>query len=350
MASSRKEEYISDARKTMEMADGKGNGVKSSSEFTNDQTRERGDTAALMPGSRPATVDARGGGRNREQQQTERQEERSGVSQPTEKPSSAVSSSVSKRGERRSSPVRSTSAVTSTRTRGQAAAAAAAAEAQSLSTGSAGSRGQGGDAVALVGRAHPCSSPTARRGVHGGGGDGDGDDASKIRGVVGLASSSSSSSSSVEKAEIIRRKELKAAFDRFDKNRDGKITTEELGDVLKALGDEATDEELTFMITEVDKNGDGVIDWEEFVLLNTVDAGQRERELKAAFDVFDRDNNGFITVKELYEALRSLDDDQSTITEQEVERMIARVDSNGDGCVDYNEFKKMMEIDINSSN
>ncbi|GBG74192.1 hypothetical protein CBR_g17904 [Chara braunii] len=155
--------------------------------------------------------------------------------------------------------------------------------------------------------------------------------------------------SSEELAEDARMRELRAAFDKFDKDHDGFITPTELGEMLRSLGDEATDEDLAFMIQEVDKNGDGVIDWDEFVSLNTVDARQRERELRAAFGIFDQDKNGVISVQELYDVLHRLDYNCS-ITIEEVEEMIRKVDSNGDGVVDFEEFKKMMEIDISLSN
>ena len=46
--------------------------------------------------------------------------------------------------------------------------------------------------------------------------------------------------------------EFRAAFELFDKDRDGKITTKELGTVMRNLGQNPTDNELQEMINEVD--------------------------------------------------------------------------------------------------
>ena len=63
--------------------------------------------------------------------------------------------------------------------------------------------------------------------------------------------------------------ELKEAFQRFDMNRDGKISATELGSVLRSLGDNPSDEELILMVKEVDRDGDVFIDLEEFIFLNS---------------------------------------------------------------------------------
>lgn len=51
--------------------------------------------------------------------------------------------------------------------------------------------------------------------------------------------------------------EFKEAFALFDRNGDGSITTDELGTVLRSLGQDPTEDELQQMIDEVDEDGDG---------------------------------------------------------------------------------------------
>lgn len=49
--------------------------------------------------------------------------------------------------------------------------------------------------------------------------------------------------------------EYREAFDLFDKDGDGSITTSELGVVMRSLGQEPTVKELENMIKEIDEDG-----------------------------------------------------------------------------------------------
>ncbi|XP_052205648.1 polcalcin Ole e 3-like [Diospyros lotus] len=53
-------------------------------------------------------------------------------------------------------------------------------------------------------------------------------------------------------------------FKRFDANGDGKISSTELGDVLKTLGS-VTEDEVKRMMSEIDTDGDGFISYEEYI-------------------------------------------------------------------------------------
>eukprot|EP00243_Klebsormidium_subtile_P002906 TRINITY_DN1592_c0_g1_i1.p1 TRINITY_DN1592_c0_g1~~TRINITY_DN1592_c0_g1_i1.p1 ORF type:complete len:292 (-),score=64.31 TRINITY_DN1592_c0_g1_i1:609-1484(-) len=140
--------------------------------------------------------------------------------------------------------------------------------------------------------------------------------------------------------------DLIAAFKYFDHNSDGCIDKEELGAVLRSLGDNPTDDELTAMITAVDQNGDGSICLGEFLNLNKMAleaglAGDEDMELRATFDVFDLDKNGFISCQELQQVLSRLLGEP--VVEAECSRMIQGVDRDGDGQVNFEEFHTMMQ-------
>ncbi|CAL5016182.1 unnamed protein product [Urochloa decumbens] len=145
--------------------------------------------------------------------------------------------------------------------------------------------------------------------------------------------------------------ELARVFELFDKDGDGRITREELEDSLGKLGMPVAGDELASMIARIDANGDGCVDVEEFgELYRAIMAGNAEEEkeeeaadedMREAFRVFDANGDGYITVDELGAVLASLGLKQGR-TAEECRRMIGRVDRDGDGRVDFHEFRQMM--------
>lgn len=61
--------------------------------------------------------------------------------------------------------------------------------------------------------------------------------------------------------------ELREAFRVFDRSGKGFITRSELGLVMANMGEQLTPQEIEAMISEADKDGDGVINYEEFYAL-----------------------------------------------------------------------------------
>ena len=80
--------------------------------------------------------------------------------------------------------------------------------------------------------------------------------------------------------------EYKATFALFDADGDGTITIDELGSVMKSLGQNPSDSELRDMINEVDTDGDGVIDFNEFVEMMSRASSGGDETLQA-FKMFD---------------------------------------------------------------
>ncbi|KAI3918141.1 hypothetical protein MKX01_041461 [Papaver californicum] len=141
--------------------------------------------------------------------------------------------------------------------------------------------------------------------------------------------------------------QLKQVFKLIDTNGDGRISSLELGEVLLCLGHEKSTvtKEAEVMLKEVDCNGDGYIDLDEF--MNVVAGGNSSTEskgadedIKDAFLVFDSDKNGFISPKELKQVLMSLGYYKCTLSE--CSAMIKGVDKDGDGLVNFEEFRSMM--------
>ncbi|XP_065635991.1 caltractin-like [Quercus suber] len=75
-----------------------------------------------------------------------------------------------------------------------------------------------------------------------------------------------------------KRQEIKEAFELFDTDGSGTIDAKELNVAMRALGFEMTEEQINQMIADVDKDGSGAIDFDEFV--HMVTAKIRERDTK----------------------------------------------------------------------
>ncbi|KAK6126898.1 hypothetical protein DH2020_014365 [Rehmannia glutinosa] len=142
------------------------------------------------------------------------------------------------------------------------------------------------------------------------------------------------------------RDELKSVFATFDKNSDGYITKQELRESLKNMGISAAEKDVVDMVEKVDSNGDGLIDFDEFCeLFNSNKEEQGDDELKEAFDVFDGNKDGLITVDELGLVLSSLGFTEGNKIE-DCKEMIRKVDMDGDGMVNFDEFKMMMKAGL----
>ena len=78
--------------------------------------------------------------------------------------------------------------------------------------------------------------------------------------------------------------EFKEAFSIFDKDGDGSITGEELRASLVSLGREPTSDELDAMVREVDTDGNGCVDFKEFLSMmerKTEEEGGEPRSVRS---------------------------------------------------------------------
>lgn len=139
--------------------------------------------------------------------------------------------------------------------------------------------------------------------------------------------------------------EVKEAFQLFDKDGDGNISPDELGEVLRSLGQTPTKSELVDMINEFDSKGKGTIDFEDFkkIIVAHKTNFTAKSNVKEAFKAFDKDGNGFISVEELKHAMESLGE---TVSNEELDEMVKMADKNKDGKIDYEEFVEIMQKEM----
>ncbi|RYR71022.1 hypothetical protein Ahy_A02g005326 isoform A [Arachis hypogaea] len=156
-------------------------------------------------------------------------------------------------------------------------------------------------------------------------------------------------------------RQFQQVFKLIDSNGDGKISTTELSETLLCLGYNKcmAKKEAERMVRALDFNGDGFVDFDEFMVVmregiaTTEEGGKnnnnidQDEYLMDAFHVFDSDKNGLISAKELRRVLVNLGCDRCSI--RECKRMIKSVDKNGDGFVDFDEFRSMMKKGLSKS-
>ncbi|KAK4378152.1 hypothetical protein RND71_000014 [Anisodus tanguticus] len=132
---------------------------------------------------------------------------------------------------------------------------------------------------------------------------------------------------------------LKEMFKAMDTDNSGAITFDELKAGLRKYGSTLKDIEIRELMDAADVDNSGTIDYGEFIAatihLNKLD---REEHLMAAFQYFDKDGSGYITVDELQQACAD-----HNITDVFMEDIISEVDQDNDGRIDYGEFVAMMQ-------
>lgn len=136
-----------------------------------------------------------------------------------------------------------------------------------------------------------------------------------------------------------RRKEYQEAFEMFDVNKDGTISKKELEFILRSLNEDPDEDEINQLLEDVDVDGNGEIDFEEFVALmgkrqKTIDL---EAEIINAFKVFDKEEEGLISITDLRHILSNLKDFMS---EDEIDEMLFEADTDYDGFIKYKDFLK----------
>jgi len=139
-----------------------------------------------------------------------------------------------------------------------------------------------------------------------------------------------------------QKQEIREAFDLFDTDGSGTIDAKELKVAMRALGFEPKKEEVKKMIADIDKDGSGTIDFNEFLEMMTAKMGERDsrEEILKAFRLFDDDETGKITFKNLKRVAKELGEN---MTDEELQEMIDEADRVGDGEVNEEEFLRIMK-------
>ena len=135
--------------------------------------------------------------------------------------------------------------------------------------------------------------------------------------------------------------EFREAFQAFDKDGSGSITTRELGTVLCSLGQNLSESEIKEMIDIVDEDKNGTIDFQEFLHLmeRKMKLTNKEEELLDAFNILDKDGSGKISKYELRYIIMST---QSNINGDDIEEFIKTVGTDEEGNIDIQDLIEIL--------
>ncbi len=137
-------------------------------------------------------------------------------------------------------------------------------------------------------------------------------------------------------------KELKKIFKKLDINGDGRLTYKELKDGFGKLApgnriSGVSEADLNRIIEDVDQDMNGYIEYEEFLRV-TVNKRNiiSENNLRLAFDKFDENKDGKLSMDEIKKVLGATDN-------QYIQQIIEKIDENNDGEISFEEFSIMMK-------
>merc|ERR1712066_758269 len=123
---------------------------------------------------------------------------------------------------------------------------------------------------------------------------------------------------------------------------DGSCTSSQIGPIMRTFGQNPSEAVIQDMVNQVYKDGSGMIDFPEFLMMMALKADYEnaEDQIREAFQVFDGDGNGYINRIELSIVMQNLGE---KLEVEEIQTMIDSADLDGDGQINYEEFYTMMK-------
>mmetsp|Transcript_62283 Transcript_62283/g.167126 ORF Transcript_62283/g.167126 Transcript_62283/m.167126 type:complete len:147 (+) Transcript_62283:86-526(+) len=133
------------------------------------------------------------------------------------------------------------------------------------------------------------------------------------------------------------------SFNKYDVDHSGFIDAWELKEAMKSLGQNPSDEELFALLAQVDTDGSGNIDFQEFLQViekqkDSYGSMGEDWDMVSAFCALggNPDKTGEIAADKLREVIEKF---ELTI---DIDRLIEETDTDGSGKIDYEEFKAML--------
>eukprot|EP01133_Synstelium_polycarpum_P015305 gene15305-18125_t len=130
--------------------------------------------------------------------------------------------------------------------------------------------------------------------------------------------------------------QITECFAIFDKDNDGKVIIDSIGDCLRCLGKSPTVAEVEAIKTSHGQRDFGATDLKTiYHNCTSKTPNEQQKEMLDAFKALDKDGNGSIAEAELRQLLTTLGD---YLTTAEVEELMKEINVNTDGGINYNKF------------
>jgi len=122
------------------------------------------------------------------------------------------------------------------------------------------------------------------------------------------------------------------------------VRADTVEEILSMMGLRVAKKALQDIIEEVDEDGSGELEFEEFCILAArflieEDEEQMRKELKEAFRFYDKEGLGYLTIDTLKGILLEL---EPTLPDSQLMEIVEEVDEDGSGTIDFDEFMGMM--------
>ena len=135
-------------------------------------------------------------------------------------------------------------------------------------------------------------------------------------------------------------KECKIIFDLIDKDKDTKLTPEELGPALRVCGASPSQQELD-MVIQSSGDKSNLITFEKFINIyeNLINNQDSEEDIINELKKLDKNGSGTITVNDLKNLLANYGD---VLTKEEVDDIIQEANADKGGNINIEKFAKIL--------
>ena len=132
--------------------------------------------------------------------------------------------------------------------------------------------------------------------------------------------------------------EFRDLFNMFDKDNQGILTSTNLLHVMRSIGQTPTEADMIDLMREIDIDNSGSIDFYEFVrvISHKMSPSERQEEIRYAFDLFDQNQDGFLTFEELKFTMEKYF--PNSIDDRQIRQIIELTDRSGHGQITFDDF------------